>query len=216
MMIQKTDNPIETLHEIRHLMERSSRFISLSGLSGIGAGIIALLSAGAAYWYMDVLPFTQYPTASSVDVYTDRIIAADYLFFFGLATITLGLAVGMGIFFTTRKAQRQGLPIWDALTRRLLINLMIPLFVGGIFCLALLKYKLVVLIAPATLIFYGLALVNASKYTLKDVRYLGLSELALGVLGLFLPGYGLEFWAIGFGVLHIVYGTIMYYRYERT
>jgi hypothetical protein len=95
------------------------------------------------------------------------------------------------------------------------INLAIPLAVGGIFCAILLYHGIVYLMAPAMLIFYGLALVNGSKYTLTDIRYLGLSEIVLGVFAAFFIGYGLLAWAIGFGVLHIVYGTLMYYKYER-
>ena len=61
------------------------------------------------------------------------------------------------------------------------------------------------------LIFYGMALVNASKYTLGNVRYLGLAEIVLGLLCAALPGYGFWFWVIGFGVLHIVYGSLIYF-----
>jgi hypothetical protein len=70
-------------------------------------------------------------------------------------------------------------------------------------------------VAPATLVFYGLALVNGSKYTLNDIRNIGYLEAGLGVVSMFVPGYGLWFWALGFGVLHIVYGVTMYYKYER-
>ena len=137
------------------------------------------------------------------------------LFFVGLGAVILLGALATGIFFTTRKARRNQQAIWGALTRRLLLNLSIPLAVGGVFCLALFQQGIIGFIAPATLIFYGLALINASKYTLRDIRFLGLSEIVLGLIGLFNLGYGLDLWAFGFGVLHIVYGAIMYYKYER-
>ena len=124
-------------------------------------------------------------------------------------------ALSCGVYFTRRRARRKGQIGWDALTRRLLISLAIPLLAGGIFCLALLYHHLGALIAPTTLIFYGLALVNCSKYTLQEVYYLGLCEIALGLGGLFVPGHGLLLWAIGFGLLHILYGVGMYRKYER-
>ena len=140
----------------------------------------------------------------------------DYITFFMLdASLIIVAAFASGIFFTVRKAKKKEQKIWDALTQRLLINLMIPLVAGGFFCLALLYHGYIGLIAPATLIFYGLALVNGSKYTLADVRVLGISEIVLGLIASFFLGYGLEFWMLGFGVLHILYGTIMYYKYER-
>lgn len=215
-MTQHHNSHLEALSEIRSLMERSSRFISLSGLSGVAAGTIALIGAAMVYIYFGIMPF------DGKRVYYALMPAAtkwgmDYLTFLIVdAALVLIGALSVGIIFTTRKARKKGQKVWDALTQRLLINLAIPLVAGGIFCLALFNLELRGLIAPATLIFYGLALVNASKYTLNDVRYLGISEIILGLLAMFKLGYGLEFWAIGFGILHIVYGMMMYLKYERT
>ena len=104
--------------------------------------------------------------------------------------------------------------VWDSTARRMVISLFVPLATGGIFCLILLYHHLVFLMAPSTLLFYGLALINASKYTLHEARVLGISEVILGLMAAWLVGYGLLFWAIGFGVLHIFYGLMMYFRYE--
>jgi len=210
------EEQLAQLQEIRKLMERSSRFISLSGLSGVAAGISALLGATVAYLYLGIRPFQSFAGELLVQEGFSNW-GLGYLSFFGLlAFLVLLLALSSAIFFTTRKAKAQGQGIWDALTKRLLINLFIPLASGGIFCLALWSYGLVGLIAPSTLIFYGLSLINASKYTLADIRYLGISEIILGLLGLFILGYGLDLWAIGFGVLHIIYGALMYRKYERS
>ncbi len=206
---------LETLGEIRSMMERSSRFISLSGLSGVMAGIFALAGAGMVYWYLDMMPF-EYKRPYYIAAAQTTKWGMDYITFFSLVgAIVLFLAISFGILFTVRKARRKGQPVWDALTKRLLLNLMIPLMAGGIFCFGMMFHGNVGFIAPATLIFYGLALVNASKYTLNDIRYLGYSEIVLGLIALFLIGFGLEFWAIGFGILHIVYGMAMYLKYER-
>ncbi len=205
---------LEALSEIRSLMERSSRFISLSGLSGVIAGIAALIGAAFAYAYLGIGPFEQtrpyYVAAPEAEKW-----GMDFITFFLLDASSVVLAaVGFGVLLTTRKAKRKGQKIWDALTRRLLLNLLIPLIVGGVFCLALFKHDFIALIAPATLIFYGLALVNASKYTIHNVIYLGLAEIILGIIASFYLGYGLEFWTIGFGFLHIIYGAWMYFKYE--
>ena len=215
MVMDKRNQHLEHLSEIRSMMERSSRFISLSGLSGVAAGIFALIGAAAVFAYLDLVPFAHkkpyYVVAETINRW-----GMGYLEFFILdAALVLVFAVSGGIFFTTRKARRKGQKIWDKITQRLLINLLIPLIAGGVFCLGLLNHGAIGLVAPATLIFYGLGLVNASKYTLNDIRYLGLSEIALGLIALFNIGFGLEFWAIGFGILHIVYGLAMYFKYER-
>ena len=218
MVMDRRNEQLEHLSEIRSLMERSSRFISLSGLSGIAAGIFALMGAAAVYIYFELTPFSRaLPLVSYEEVIAaENNWGIDYLSFFFLdAALVLIFALAAGVFFTTRKAKKKGQKIWDSLSKKLLINLLIPLVAGGIFCLALIKHGFFGFVAPTTLIFYGLALVNGGKYTLSDIHYLGLCEIGLGLIALFNIGYGLEFWAIGFGVLHIVYGTIMYFKYEK-
>ena len=86
---------------------------------------------------------------------------------------------------------------------------------GAIFAFKFLFDEQVSYVAPTCLAFYGLALINGSKYTLSDIKYLGLLEVALGCICLFIPGYGLLFWAIGFGALHVLYGIIMWNKYDK-
>ena len=180
------------------------------------AGLFALIGAGLVYVYLGITPFENkrmyYIAAQTADKW-----GLNYITFFLLtgSFVLLG-ALASGVYFTTRKAKLKGQPIWDALTKRLLISLAIPLVSGGLFCIAMFFQGLAGIIAPATLIFYGLSLVNASKFTLHDIYYLGICEIILGIIAVFNIGFGLEFWAIGFGFLHILYGTIMYLKYERT
>jgi hypothetical protein len=198
---------IEDLKEIKDIMNRSSRFISLSGLSGISAGISALIGAYMAY--LTIYSNQDYQGYGSFTLTNESI---TQLLLIALGTLIL--AVGTGIYFTTREAKKRNQKIWDIQTKRLLINLSIPLLSGGILCLMLLFKGYIGILAPLTLIFYGLALVNASKYTLNEIRSLGLIEIALGLIATHFIGLGLLFWSLGFGILHIVYGIIMQWRYK--
>jgi hypothetical protein len=205
---------IKTLTEIRTIMEKSSRFISLSGLSGVFAGIFALLGAAGAFLYLNIGLFS---TGYYERGYEGSSLNIDFLTFFFVDGITvLVLALTFGILFTVRNSKKKGVPIWGTMAKLTIINLFLPLCIGGIFCLILLYHHLIFLIAPSTLLFYGLALFNAGKYTLIEVRYLGLTEMLLGLVACLFAGYGLLFWALGFGVLHIIYGTVMYFKYERS
>jgi uncharacterized membrane protein YidH (DUF202 family) len=205
---------IAEIHEIRKMMESSSRFLSLSGLSGVFAGIIALLGATAAFFYLDYDKryFDAYEFFTQSKSMKYREIAL-FLIIDGALMIVGALA--SAIYFTSRKAKRKGLPLWDTIAKRMIINLAIPLITGGLFALLLIYHQIIYLIAPSTLIFYGLALLNGSKYTYDDLRLLAISEIILGLIATFFIGYGLIFWALGFGVLHIIYGVVMYYKYER-
>jgi hypothetical protein len=198
----------EDLAHIRSMMERSSRFISLSGLSGVFAGLSALV--GGLYVY-------QLFKANGLDYFNNEhklysVNLVSELFWIGV--VILACAFAFGIFFTIRKSRKYDLPIWTSATKKMLFNLAVPLFTGGVFCLALIYHESYGLVAPATLIFYGLALINAEKYTFSDVKYLGFSELILGLVSLFYIGYGLIFWIFGFGILHILYGLVMFKKYK--
>lgn len=199
---------LEDLKDIKSIMERSSRFISLSGLSGVMAGVFALI--GAYFAYQTVYQQQDYLSYRRADMTQDNIIQL-----LAIAVGVLVLSIGVGIIFTQRKAKKNGQKLWDSQSRRLVINMLIPLVTGGILCLILLNYGFIGLIAPLTLVFYGLALVNASKYTLSDIRSLGILEIALGLVACQFVGYGLILWVIGFGILHIVYGIVMYVKYEK-
>jgi hypothetical protein len=205
-----TEQSLETLQDIKRMMERSSRFISLSGLSGVSAGICALVGAyvgrGMIRAYMENAVTASFP-AEARDVFE--------LQMFGLAMAVLLAALVTSTLFTWRKARRNQLPIWDHASKKLAVNMAIPLLAGGFFVIGLLTHAGWNYVAPACLVFYGLALVNASKYTLTDIRYLGLLEIALGCICMYFPHEGLYFWTAGFGILHIIYGLIMWWKYER-
>lgn len=206
------------LKEIRSIMEKSSQFLSLSGLAGVFAGSFALLGSLVVFIYKYDFFFGRYYNGGvflSEDLISGAELAKFITFIIATGSVVLVLALLSGFYFTSRNAKRKELPLWSSSTKRMLINLFIPLVAGGIFSMALLFHNLLYLLAPATLIFYGLALVNASKYTLRDIRYLGLSEIVLGIVASFFVGYGLIFWAFGFGILHILYGSLMYLKYER-
>ncbi|MFB9864368.1 hypothetical protein [Rufibacter immobilis] len=200
---------LEALHEIRNIMDRSSRFISLSGLSGVFAGLSALVGAAVVKWY-----FSQ----RNVNYYYDAgrsFTAEDIVFLLGVAAGVLVLGFCTATYFTVRNARKKNQRIWDNQSKRLLLNLAIPLASGGAFCGILIYHNILYLVAPAMLIFYGLALLNGSKYTLSDIRYLGIIEIILGLIASIFVGYGLMLWTVGFGMLHIVYGALVYFKYER-
>lgn len=201
---------LKDLSEIKDLMNKSSRFISLSGLAGVMAGIYALVGAYLAY---DIIYATEEP---SKDAYKTIVLyELEMIEIFGIALVVIILSIITAIFLSWRKAKKHNEKLWDPTSRRLLINFLIPLTTGGFFILLLIEKENFALIAPLTLVFYGLACVNASKYTLGYIRYLGITMIFIGLVSVYFLGYGLLFWALGFGLCHIVYGTLMYFKYDR-
>lgn len=212
-MKTNSSNPKEDIQAIREIMERSSKFLSLSGLSGVFAGACALI--GAAFAWVVVL--------GSGSVHYDEYLCSVGASPFNQVSINLGIdamivlvaAILGAFYFSYRKAQKSGQKLWTSSTRRLLAHLLIPLVSGGVFALILVFRNNIELVASVTLIFYGLALVNAGKFTLGEIHYLGLTEIVLGILAAIFINHGLLLWTVGFGLVHIIYGTVMYYRYEK-
>ena len=207
--MKKTKDYLEDISEIRNIMERSSSFISLSGLSGVMAGIYALVGAYIAYRIL----YIERSVLGIREVYVNE--QATILKLAILAVVVLALAIATGVYLTAKKSGKVTKSFSDSGVKNLSSSLLIPLMAGGLFILILVNRGYYSIVAPSFLIFYGLALINGSKYTLRDIKYLGITEIVLGLFCALLPGYGLIFWALGFGVMHILYGTIMYFKYER-
>ncbi|MDL2278856.1 hypothetical protein LJC57_09725 [Parabacteroides sp. OttesenSCG-928-G07] len=194
---------LEDIKAIREMMEKSTKFISLSGLSGIIPGIIAIAGAAFAYFYLlknqSLADFNQ---------------TQELMLLLAGALIVLFLSMGFAIYFSWRKARKNQQVLFNKLTMKILYSMAIPLFAGGIFCLMLLMKGDISMAMAGTLIFYGLALINVSKYTFNEVHYLGIAEIILGIIASIFTYYGLLFWAMGFGVCHIIYGIVMYKKYD--
>lgn len=201
---------IRDIAEMRTMMERSSKFLSLSGLAGIMAGVYALAGAFIAY---KVFYFN--PEQLTDSTLVPGSLSGPLLSVVLLGSAVLVLAVGTAFFLSYRKAVKRHEKFWNPTALRLLINMSVPLIAGGLLILVLISKGLTGLMAPFTLLFYGLALYNAGKYTYEEIKSLGLINIALGLISSYYIGFGLLFWAIGFGVVHIVYGIYMHYRYER-
>lgn len=209
--MQQNKAHLDALHDIKQMMERSSRFISLSGLSGIAAGICALVAAVYTWRVYGTYTDQGYDFGSMAFAPNSEL----RLQLLVIGGVTFVLAMSLAFIFTYIRSRKTGVPIWGTTAKRLLWNTAVPLIVGAFVVLRLLDIGLHGLIAPACLLFYGLALLNGSKYTLPEVRWLAYGQLLAGIINLWMIGYGLVFWAFGFGILHILYGAVMWWKYEK-
>jgi hypothetical protein len=207
------------LASIRSIMERSSKFISLSGLSGILAGVYALIGAGVVYNFVyNGMPAPLNPYIQSSP--QDGGLSYGYISNFPsgilvVAIIVLIASIVTAILLSKRKARKNGQAIWGKTSRALFFHMSVPLLTGGIIIVLFMYQGIIIFTVPAMLIFYGLSLVSASNFTFTDVKYLGLFEIVVGLTAACFPRFGLVFWAFGFGVLHIIYGSMMYFKYDK-
>lgn len=209
----KQEEALNTLNDIRDLMEKSTKFLSLSGLSSIVVGLYACAGTLMAYHLLGTESLN-YPTEDQpfLDINTpDKLISISLLALGVLAASLLTVFL-----LSYRKCRREGkAPFLTPATKRLLWNFFLPLATGGIFCFSLLLHGYYGLTSSIMLLFYGLSLVNASKYTYSNTRYLGFAEIALGLIDSFVVNHALLFWVCGFGIFHIIYGIFFYLKIEQ-
>lgn len=195
---------LEDIKVIREMMEKSTKFLSLSGLSGVIAGFTATAGAAFAYFYLLRDPsLTDFNRMQEI-----MILLAD-------ALVVLTISIACGLFFSWRKAKKNNQKLWNKSGLNILYNLAIPLIAGGLFSLVFLLRGNIEVVISSTLVFYGVALLNASKYTYNEIHYLGITEITIGILAAIFTHNGIIFWTLGFGICHILYGLIMYIKYDR-
>lgn len=191
---------INTLSEIRSMMERSTKVLSLSGMSAIVVGILAIVAAMLANCIIE---------NGWSHIYKVRSLML-------LAILLFIICFAIVLIFSKWKAKKNGLMFkFDRTVQKMLWNFFLPLIVGGVLCLGLIYQGHYGLTSSIMLIFYGLALINLSNFTFSNIRYLGYVQLVLGVIDFLMVNYSLLFWMIGFGVCHVVYGIMFYLKYER-
>jgi hypothetical protein len=200
--MDNSSSHLEAIKDIQQMMHKSSKFISLSGWSGIAAGICALVGAYFAYPHIEV-----FDSIDAISIWNSPLLM--------IAIATFTSAFVLSILFTYLRSKKTNTPIWGSMAQRVVVSIAVPMIVGGLLIIKLVYINAYALIAPTCLLFYGLALINASKFTLAEVKYLGYLQLILGIVSLWFTDMGLYFWSAGFGVLHILYGAIMWYKYER-
>ncbi len=190
------------LAAIRSIMERSVKFASLSGWSGVLAGLYASVGAWYAYTQLNFHPQKIHETVPIAEL-------------LGLGAIVLAISLGTAVMLSMKKAAKNNSSIWNATSQRLLADMGVPLVVSGLLLLYFMKNALGGLVLPVSLLGYGLALYNAGAYTFREIRVLGILQLLLGLLSLLVLPWSLGLWALGFGGLHIVFGLYLHLRYER-
>lgn len=198
---------IKDITDIRSMMERTTKFLSLSGWAGIMAGIYAVAGAFIAYQVLGFNPDTMAYESYAITGYITKIIL--------LALVVLALSVITAVYFSKRRAVKRNEKLWNPTSRRLLVNMGVPLVTGGILALIFVYHELTGLLIPVTLLFYGMSLFIAGKYTYEDIKGLGLIQIVFGLVSAYFIEYSLLIWALGFGIAHIFYGIFIHAKYEK-
>jgi len=181
---------MEDLRFIRQTMENGNAFTAVPGWGGVGMGVTALAASAIA---------AGQETAGS---------------WLGVWAIEAVLAAAIGAWAIERKARRFELPVLSGTGRKVLLGFAPPALAGIIITVALWTAGATELIPGAWLLLYGVAVVAAGTFSVRVVPLMGACFMILGVLTLLVvPGAGNLMLALGFGALHVVFGTIIARRH---
>lgn len=200
---------IQQISDIRKIITERTKFKALSGISGILAGCYAIIGAWIAYRII----------YNSNDILYSKFKAGYYSNDIGLlflvAFIVLVASIATGIFFSWKKAKESGEKLFNKVAWKILGHFSIFMLSALVLLIATYLNGYYTLLAPICLLFYGLSLIHVSSFINSEVFGLGLSIVAIGLISLFFPGYGLLCWTLGFGLMHMIYGFMMWYKYDR-
>lgn len=192
---------LNTLNEIRDMMAKSSKVLSLSGTSSVFVGVFAIIASYIANCILENASLAQ----------SEKTIAL-----LSEGALLLCICITTVFLFSKKKANKNNMAFrLDQTTKQMLWHFALPLMVGGILCLALVMNAFYGLTSSMMLIFYGLALYNASSYTYSNAKFLGYANIILGLIDCATGNHAILFWALGFGVCHIIYGIFFYFKHER-
>ena len=194
---------LKDISEIKNMMNKSSRFNSLSGISGIATGIYAIIGSLIGYQYVTKNNIE----ISNLDRFHFSLLFADLVLIIFLSLIT-------SLIITRRKVKVDGISSGSILTKKMLSNFLIILIPSTIYVLILILNHDFVGAGSLMLFFYGASLINASHNTLEEIKTLGLIEIVLGILIILIPAFAFWIWLIGAGIIHVIFGLYMYFKHE--
>ena len=181
------DEARENLRVIRQVMERSTKYSTLSGLSGVLVGLTAIVGVAA--------------TRSVRDIYDHPLrLALIWL-------IVLAVAVGIDFVRNKRRAARVGKQVVSPLGAHILVAALPAFFAGAVLTAFFALHHLLFYVWGAWMLCYGLAICAVGLFSVRPVSYLGMAFALAGALTLFLQAPDpLAMMALTFGGFHIAYG----------
>lgn len=192
----------ENLRVIRELMERSTRYSTFSGLSGICAGLFSILGCLVQRFWVLSLPASERLVAFTINW-----------------TLVIALTIGADFFLTKRKAPLVGKTILSRLGRQMVVASAPGLLTGALLTLFLLQQGHMDQVYPVWMLSYGSAVCAVGLFSQKEVGRLGRAFLTAGALTLalglltalqpYIASLGLFITALTFGGFHIAYGLIV-------
>ncbi|MEM7417422.1 MAG: hypothetical protein AAF389_18165 [Gemmatimonadota bacterium] len=184
------DRAMDNLRYIRQAMERSGSFTHVSGIGGVGMGSLAIGAAALAW------------NASTT---------AEWL---AIWLVAAGASLAVSVLAMARKSAADGVTLLTGPGRKFAWSVTPPLAAGGVLTIALVRAGAFDLLPGMWLLLYGAAIVTGGSHSVRSIPFMGAAFMAAGVGALLTPASWGDVWmAVGFGVLHIVFGALIWRKH---
>ena len=181
-------------------MEQGKSYFSLKSLSGILIGIYGL----ATVYLIDKLTSGE---GSGIEMVSQLPILFLQIGITAIAVVFIIISLFTLWIRAKRRAKSEGKKLWNTSNKKIRLQTLITLLVLIVVIIVIANQGYYSLVTPISLFFYGLFLLNLSRFSSKGLVFLSIGEVLLGVAAYMIYDKEIFFLALGFGLLPIIYGA---------
>jgi hypothetical protein len=187
--VELHEHAMDNLRYIRQTLERAGSFTAVPGKCGVLMGLVAL-AAGR-------LAARQTSGAAWITIWMWAAVAA---FVIGMAGVAL-------------KSRRFQIPLFSGPGRKFIAGFTPAILAGAVLTLVLYRAGVSGFLPGVWLLLYGAAVLSGGWNSVRVVPIMGACFMLVGSAALLVPGYNDALLSVGFGGLHLVFGTLIAVKY---
>jgi len=183
------EHAMDNLKYIRQTLERAGEFTAVPGKGGVLMGLVAVLAAQVA---------KRQPGASG------------WLTIWMLAAV---IAMSIGLAGATLKSRRFQMPLFSGPGRKFIAGFAPGILAGAVLTAVLYRAGVPGFLPGVWLLLYGAAVLAGGSASVRVVPMMGACFMFAGTVALLLPGWNDVLLPVGFGGLHLIFGTVIWTKY---
>lgn len=180
---------MDNLKYIRQTLERAGSFTAVPGKGGVLMGVVALLAAVVA---------ARQPGAGA---------------WLAVWTVAAMVAIAIGVAGAAIKSRRFQMPLFSGPGRKFIAGFTPALLAGAVLTAVFYRAGISGFLPGVWLLLYGAAVLAGGSASVRVVPIMGACFMFVGTVALLLPGWNDVLLPVGFGGLHLIFGTVIAVKY---
>jgi len=183
------EHAMDNLKYIRQTLERAGSFTAVPGKGGMLMGVVALWAARLAAG--------QPGAAGWLAIWTGAAI----------------IALAIGIAGAALKSRRFQMPLFSGPGRKFIAGFTPAIVAGAVMTAVFYRAGISGFLPGVWLLLYGAAVLAGGSASVRIVPVMGACFMFVGTVALLLPGWNDLMLPVGFGGLHLIFGTVIAVKY---